>query len=166
MPSEIPTNSTTLTHTGLNTDKAVGVLTKKELAVVDELDTGVLSKKELALETAGATREASYKAMVAALEARSMTVDKFGDEHFTEDHSSRLKAAELISRLNGDLKTSEVVVDNRSVVVTGVTTEVLGELLHMVKDVAVQLRSLAASGRQTGEVISVQAEGAHSDTAS
>lgn len=120
-------------------------------------EVSILNKKELALEKSGATREVAYKTMVAALDAESMTVDKFGDEHMTPDHSSRLKAAELISRLNGDLKT-ETMVDNRTVNITGVSTEALGTLLHMVKDVAEQLRGLRTGGQQTGEIIDLTVE--------
>lgn len=119
-----------------------------------EVVTTGMGKKELALEKAGATREVAYKTMVDGLEAESMTVDKFGDEHMTPDHSSRLKAAELISRLNGDLKT-ETIVDNRTVNISGVGAESIGVLLHMVKDVAEQLRALRSSGQQTGEIIDV-----------
>ncbi len=119
--------------------------------------TEILPKKEQALIKAGATREVSYKTMVAALDAESMTVDKFGSEHMTPDHSSRLKAAELISRLNGDLKT-ETVIDNRVVNISGVSTEVVEGLLHMVKDVADQLRALRDNGCQTGEIIDLSVE--------
>lgn len=111
-------------------------------------------KKQLALIKAGATREIAYKTMVDGLEAESMTVDKFGSEHFTPDHSSRLKAAELISRLNGDLKT-ETTIDNRTVNITGVSNEAVSELLHMVKDVANQLVAIRTNGQQTGEIIDV-----------
>lgn len=40
--------------------------------------------------------------------------------------------------------------------------EALGELLHMVKDVAGQLRALGTSGQQTGEIIDVNTDTAHS----
>lgn len=117
----------------------------------------VTNKKEIALEKAGATRDVSYKTMVNALEAESMTVDKYGTEHMTPDHSSRLKAAELISRLNGDLKT-DTVIDNRVVNISGISTEVMTGLLHMVKDVADQLRSLRSNGCQTGEILDISVE--------
>lgn len=120
----------------------------------NQLLTVPVSKKELALSKAGATREIAYNTMVSALTAESMTVDKFGDEHMTPDHSSRLKAAELISRLNGDLKT-ETTIDNRTVNINGINAEAVTSLLHMVKDVAEQLASLRSSGRQTGEIIDV-----------
>lgn len=113
-----------------------------------------MGKKELALERAGATRDIAYKTMVAGLDAESMTVDKFGLEHTTPDHSSRLKAAELISRLNGDLK-NETVVDNRTVNINSIDTEAFTSLLHMVKDVASQLQALRTSGQQTGEIIDI-----------
>lgn len=112
------------------------------------------SKKDIALEKAGATRDVAYNTMVKALAAESMTVDKFGDEHMTPDHSSRLKAAELISRLNGDLRT-DVTVDNRTVNINGINAEAITDLLHMVKDVAEQLRGLKAGGQQTGEIIDI-----------
>lgn len=114
----------------------------------------VLTKKELALQSAGATREIAYKKMVEALEANTMTLDKFGEEHFAADHSSRLKAAELISKLNGDLKT-ETVIDNRTLNMSCIPTEVVEGLLHMVKDVATQLQALRTSGQQTGEIIDI-----------
>lgn len=131
----------------------------QELTPVETLEKSVETsdKKTVALTKAGATREIAYTTMVNALTAESMTVDKMGDEHFTPDHQSRLKAAELISRLNGDLRT-DVVVDNRVVNISGVSTEVVTGLLHMVKDVADQLRGLKAGGQQTGEIIDVRAE--------
>lgn len=114
----------------------------------------ILNKKEKALSKAGATRDVAYTTMVSALSAESMTVDKFGDEHMTPDHSSRLKAAELISRLNGDLKT-ETTIDNRTVNINGINTEAVSSLLDMVKDVSLQLQALRTSGQQTGEIIDV-----------
>ena len=137
MPSEIPINQSTLPQVALPTS-------------VETTHTG---KKELALEKAGATRERAYMTMVAGLEAESMTVDKFGDEHMTPDHGSRLKAAELISRLNGDLK-EQPSIDARSVTIN-VGAESVTELLNMVADVAQQLRNLKTSGQQTGEILDV-----------
>ena len=122
----------------------------QELNTVDGIETN----KEIALRAAGATREASYKTMVEGLQAESMTVDKFGDEHMTPDHSSRLKAAELISKLNGDLKDSPTV-DNR-VVNISIGSEGLEALVEMVRDVGEQLRVLRESGQQTGEIIDVE----------
>lgn len=111
------------------------------------------SKKDIALSKAGATREVAYQTMVSALGAETMIVDKFGYKHLTADHSSRLKAAELISRLNGDLKTDAVT--SSAVVNINVSAESATSLLHMVKDVALQLSSLRGSGRQTGEIIDI-----------
>jgi hypothetical protein len=51
-----------------------------------------------------------------------------------------------------------VVVDNRTVTVSGVSDEVMTGLLHMVRDVAEQLKALRVNGCQTGEVIDVMAE--------
>jgi hypothetical protein len=132
-------------------------ITSTQLNAVELLHqepTGVLTKKESALVRAGATREVAYKTMVAGLEAESMTVDKFGDEHMTPDHSSRLKAAELISRLNGDLKDSPTV-DARQITINGISGEAVETLLHMVSDVSKQLSALRTSGQQTGEIIDI-----------
>ena len=140
MNSTDPTISTQMTHI--------------EQSPVGTVET--TGKKELALIKAGATREISYKTMVAALEAESMTVDKFGDEHMTPDHSTRIRAAELISRLNGDLKDAPTV-DNRTVNIN-VGNEAMDGLLHFVKDMAYQLKSLRTDGKQTGEIIDLQVE--------
>lgn len=109
--------------------------------------------KLLILEKQGATREASYKAIASGLSATKMTVDKFGDEHFEEDHASRLRAAELISKLNGDLKT-ETVVDNRQVHINISPKDVIA-LTEMVKQVRGEILSLRTDGRQTGEIIDI-----------
>ena len=114
-----------------------------------------LNKKEIALVESGATRKAAYDAMVAALDANSMTLDKFGSEHEAPDHATRIRAAEMISKLHGDLK--ENVVDNRVVnVAMNVSAVELETFVEMVKDVQAQLRELAGSGKQTGEVIDVE----------
>lgn len=146
---EIPIKTSPVHAVEFSTVEVEGVLAKEQT-----LTTEPLNKKELALKTTGATREVAYRAMVAGLEAKSMTVDKFGEEHFCEDHSARLKAAELISRLNGDLKT-DVVVDNRQVTVTGVGAEAMAELVEMVRGVSLQLEALREGGQQTGEIIDV-----------
>ncbi len=128
------------------------------ITIVNEiLPIEITSKKELALEKAGATRQVAYATMVAGLEAESMTVDKFGDEHMTPDHSSRLKAAELISRLNGDLKT-ETTIDNRVINIQSIDTTAMGVLVNMVRDMTEQFKMLRVSGQQTGEIIDVRAE--------
>ena len=115
--------------------------------------SGVSTKKEKALVEAGATREIAYKTMVSALEAESMTVDKFGDEHMTPDHSTRIRAAELISKLNGDLKDAPTV-DNRVVNIT-ITPSDLETFTSIVAGVKEEIRGLRDSGRQTGEIIDV-----------
>ena len=124
-----------------------------------QLTDGVTSKKELALAKAGATREASYKAMVDGLTSKRMTVDKFGDEHWEDDTTNRLKSAELISRLNGDLKESPTV-DNRSVVIN-VGADALAVLMEMGQDIKRQLDALPTSGQQTGEIIDITAHTAN-----
>lgn len=116
--------------------------------------TPSMGRKEKALQGAGATREVAYKAMVDGLSAMTMTLDKFGDEHFAEDHTARLKSAELISKLNGDLKESAVT-DNRSVTIN-IGAEGLSALVEVVKDMNMQLAMLKSSGQQTGEIIDVE----------
>lgn len=123
---------------------------------MDLITTEGMGKKELALVKAGATREASYKTMVDGLSANTITIDKYGDEHEYPDHNVRLKSAELISKLNGDLKT-ETTIDNRSVTINtdGVSVEIIKGMMDMVKDVKNQLEALRVNGRQTGDIIDV-----------
>jgi hypothetical protein len=127
----------------------------QEIMSLCDTDDTPTTKKDIALVKAGATREVAYNTMVAGLSARSMTVDKFGEEHWADDHTSRLRAAEMISKLNGDLK-DVASFDNRSITIN-IGNEVMVDLLHMVKDVASQLVALRTSGQQTGEIIDVQA---------
>lgn len=117
----------------------------------------VIDTKEVAMQKAGATREESYKAIVRGLNSKKMTIDKFGEEHFEEDTTNQLRSAEIISRMNGDLK-PDTVVDNRSVSInmSNVSNEILQGMLDMVKDVKGQLASLRTSGHQTGEIIDVE----------
>lgn len=112
-------------------------------------------KKLLALERAGATREAAYRTMVEALNAEVMTIDKFGDEHTAPDHGARIRAAEMISKLHGDMK--EVVVDNRTYnTVIQASAEEVGMFMKMLGGVKEQLEKLRVSGRQTGEVVDAE----------
>ncbi len=119
-----------------------------------------IDKKSEAMLAAGATREAAWKAVVAGLSAKKLTVDKFGEEHYEEDTTNQLRSAELIARGIGDLKT-ETLVDNRqvSINVSNVSTEILTGMLEMVKDVKAQLAGLGKSGHQTGEIIDITPNG-------
>lgn len=122
-------------------------------------DIEILGKKEIALNKAGATREAAYKAYVEALSATVVKYDRDGEclgENI--DHATRIKAADSISRLNGDMK-DVLTVDNRVVNISGVSDEVVKGLMDMVRDVSEQLAQLNGSGRQTGEIIDVQYAG-------
>lgn len=118
-----------------------------------EVYDGIASKKELALNKAGATREVAYKAYVEGLGAEVMTLDKFGGEHFAPDHSNRLRAAELISKLNGDLKTDNVI--ENKIVNISVGRDSVNKLMEMVADVSKQLEMLRNNGQQTGEIIDI-----------
>lgn len=69
------------------------------------LDTNSsMTKKEIAMERAGAGRKVAYQALAEACTATKITIDKYGEEHTEPDTANRLRAAELISRMNGDLK--------------------------------------------------------------
>lgn len=142
----INTQGTDIPTVGIN------IPTGGSVAVVEDAGVGAVGgKKEVALKKAGATREAAYKVMVEALGAETLVVDKFGDEHRAEDHGARLKAAEMISKLNGDMK--EVVVDNRTYnTLIQATPEEIKVFMEMVEDVRGQLERLESSGHQTGEV--------------
>ena len=115
-----------------------------------------LSKKEIALNKAGATRERAYKAYVEALGATITKYDREGDVLGVEpDFPTRIKAADSISRLNGDMKEG-VLVDNRQINIGTITVESMSILINTVKDVNEQLRLLPISGQQTGEIIDVE----------
>ncbi len=118
-----------------------------------------IDKKSEAMLAAGATREAAWKAVVAGLSAKKMTVDKFGEEHYEEDTTNQLRSAELIARGIGDLK-NENVVDNRQVNinVSNITKEAWAGMMDMVSDVKGQLAVLKKSGHQTGEIIDITVE--------
>jgi len=116
------------------------------------------NKKESALIKAGATREVAYKAMVEGLNAESMTVDKYGDEHMTPDHQARLKAAEMISRLHGDLKAEGGSNTTYNTVIQS-SSEEMKVFSEMIKDVKEQLDGLVMSGRQTGDVLDAEYRG-------
>ncbi len=118
-----------------------------------------IDKKTEAMIAAGATREAAWKAVVAGLTAKKLTVDKFGEEHYEEDTTNQLRSAELIARGIGDLK-PETLVDNRqvSINVSNISKEVFEGLIDMVSDVKKQLAVLKQSGHQTGEIIDIAVE--------
>lgn len=121
-------------------------------AIVEEQP---LSSKEKRLTKAGATREAAYKALVEGLAAEVVVLDKFGQEHVYVDNPTRIRASELISKHWGDLKL-ESGMEVKVGIFNGVGQEVIDELLHMVKDVAIQLRELKGNGKQTGEILEAQ----------
>ncbi len=123
--------------------------TPKELHNVEKF-----SAKELRMERAGATRESAYKAVVDGLTAQSMTLDKFGEEHYSSDTSSRLRSAEIILKLRGDLKPDNLV-ENKTVNVN-ISTADLSPLLELVNDVREQLSRVKIEGHQTGEIIDVE----------
>lgn len=134
----------------------IETLTKKEISPLSP-NIETLTKKEVSLIEAGATRKAAYEAMVSALNAKTIALDKFGGEHESPDHATRIRAAEMISKLHGDLK--ENVVDNRVVnVALNVTAGELATFCDMVKDVQEQLANLSTNGKQTGEVIDITVE--------
>lgn len=114
-----------------------------------------LSKKDIALAKAGATRELAYRTLVDACSATTVRYDRDGDCIGEQpDYATRVKAAESISRLNGDLKeTPLVVIDHKTI---NISDEAFGQLLHMVKDVSVQLVALRTNGQQTGEIIDIE----------
>ena len=118
----------------------------------NELQVLPTDKKSSALIKTGATREKAYSTMVEALGAESVQLDKFGDEHTSPDYQARLKAAELISKLHGDMKETSIgslTVNN----VISISPEELRVFTDMVRSVRDELATLTTSGRQTGEVI-------------
>ncbi len=123
------------------------------MSIMNEIT--ITDKKLAAMDRAGATRERAYQAMVEGLSAVNITVDKYGEEHESPDTSNRLKSAEMIARLHGDLRT-DVVVESKTtnLVVTGTASE-LSELILLVQGVKEDLKARVGSGGQTGEIIDV-----------
>lgn len=113
--------------------------------------------KLTAMAKSGATREAAYNALVRGLTSKKMTIDKFGDEHFEDDTASQIRSAEIISRMNGDMK-ADIAIDNRRVNINmvGINKEMVEGLMAMALDVKEQLAQLRVSGQQTGEIIDIQ----------
>lgn len=112
--------------------------------------------KDQAMEKAGATREVAYRAYVEATKAELVHYDRYGDEVGREpDHPTRIKAADSISRLNGDMK-DQLVAQPTSLTIN-ITSSELKTLMEMASDVKNQLSSLRTDGHQTGEIIDVVA---------
>ena len=119
-----------------------------------KVETEVQTPKEKKMAVAGLTREASYRNLEELTRAEVMTLDKFGGEHLAADNPTRLRANEIILKMTGDIS-PEKVIDNRVINISGIPTDVVNSMLHMVKDVAMQLSALRTSGQQTGEIIDV-----------
>lgn len=115
-------------------------------------DIGV-DKKIKAMETAGASREECYKTMVRGLTAKTMIIDKFGEEHEAEDTTNQLRAAELITKAYGDWKDN--IGTSGTQVIINVGADAIAELVRMASDVRNQLNNLGSSGQQTGEIIDI-----------
>ena len=98
------------------------------------------------MEEAGASREASYKVLAEGLKAEDIVLDKFGGEHSVPNHNARLKAAETIARMNGDIKPSgEVSIVQNTI---NITDERLTELMKEYSKPRIL--------RQSGEVIDIR----------
>lgn len=110
----------------------------KELETVDT--------KIKVMISAGATREKSWVAVAKALNATKMTVDKHGEEHVEEDHTVRLRAAELIARATGDIKP-----DGAISVISNTITITAAEFKNLLE----ADRKTRPAG-QSGEIIDVQ----------
>lgn len=122
---------------------------------MNDLTTEGLTKKEIAILESGATRERAYNKLVEMTDARNIVLDKFGEEHSVPDNPTQLRAAELILRVNNDLKEG-VTIENKTVNISGVSEKMVGGLLDMVKDMTAQLKALKANGCQTGEILDAE----------
>lgn len=108
-----------------------------------------ISKREASLNTAGATKKAAYAKIVEKLKATNITVDKFGDEHVSDDNSTQLRASELILRLHGDIKPDGAVINNVVTTIMVTSDEMRGYI-----EEARKLRTYN-NKEQTGEIIDV-----------
>ncbi len=114
-----------------------------------------LTPKEIRMEKAGATREAAYKAVVDGLSAEVMTLDKYGAEHTAPDNSTRIRSAEMILKMRGDIKPENSVdarVYNTQINITPEELKVFSGIVNSMKE---EIKNLRGSGRQTGEIIDV-----------
>lgn len=107
-----------------------------------------LSRREIQLNTAGATKQAAYAKVVEKLDAKSITVDKYGEEHISDDNTTQLRASELILRLHNDIKPDGSITN----VVT--TINVSSDEMKGYIEEARRLRQVDQR-EQTGEIIDV-----------
>ena len=110
----------------------------------------LLSKREITLNKSGATKKVAYEKIVEKLSATSMTLDKFGEEHISDDNVAQLKATELILKLHNDIKPDGAVTNVTNNVIVVSSDEMKGYIEESRK-----LRRINAN-EQTGEIIDVQ----------
>lgn len=108
-----------------------------------------ISSRELKLNNAGATKTAAYAKIVEKLDAKSTIIDKYGDEHISDDNATQLRASELILRLHNDIKP-----DGATSNVTNNVLMVSSEEMRGYIEEARRLR-VVDSKQQTGEIIDV-----------
>lgn len=114
------------------------------------IETEPITKREVALNTAGATKKVAYAKIVEKLDAKSITVDKYGEEHISDDNTTQLRASELILRLHNDIKPDGAVTN---ILVTGpICTS--AEMIQYVEENR-RLRT-PKPRQQTGEIIDVE----------
>lgn len=116
-----------------------------------------LTPRELRMKECGLNAELAYKKLVEMHSAQTMTLDKFGGEHFSPDNPTQLRAAEMLLKMRGDIKPDETI-GTKIVNVSGITTEAVTNLLSMLKAASDRMVSNKINGRQTGEIIDVETE--------
>ena len=120
-----------------------------EISLVETKSTSMAETKQEVMEKVGATRVASLTAVVDGLSATKMTIDKYGEEHIEPDHNIRLKSAEMIARMNGDIK-PDGTISNTQVNIACSSAEIK-ELMEFVNG----RRVGSVRGQQSGEIIDV-----------
>lgn len=130
---------------------------EKEIDIFNSKEVEIFTSKELRMEDAGLTRESAYNKVLEMMNAQIMTLDKFGEEHYSPDNSTQLRATEMVLKMRGEIR-PDTVIDNRVVNISGVTSESVTGLLNMVRSAADRIYSMKTNGRQTGEIIDVTAE--------
>jgi len=123
---------------------------------MDNSPAEIISTKEQKMASVGLTREKAYSKLVEMHSAQTMTLDKFGGEHFAPDNSTQLRAAEMLLKMTGDIK-PENYTENKIVNIS-ISNDKFDTMVKWVKDMTAQLASLKVSGQQTGEIIDVQAQ--------
>ena len=140
----MPTNTLPATVEAVPSIDIAEKLSDKDLEIRVESLKKTLTKderKELGMLTAGLTDERLFKTAVDGLDAMSVMVDKYGEEHSSPDHNVRHKFLDTLLRVKGYIR-PDASIDNT-----------MNFNLTVTERVAIKTRLVKGMGR--GKVIDV-----------